>query len=209
MQSRVHRKRDTRARIIESASRTIRCAGFDGVTVVNVMASIGRTHGGFYEYFPRDLLLVEAFEATSVSGNAAIAARARSLRETRSSLIEAFVAAYLHREHLLDRENGCAIATLISQIPQQSAAIQHAGVVRSRALASLVLSFLPPMTSAPQAGWIASQLVGALQMARTAGDVESGIAHMDSAREFILACHAASFGQFGRSSVDAVVVDAA
>lgn len=40
-----------RAKIIESARRLFNRHGFDGVSVKQLMAGAGLTHGGFYSYF--------------------------------------------------------------------------------------------------------------------------------------------------------------
>jgi AcrR family transcriptional regulator len=45
-----HRK-EIRARIVESARRLFNRHGFDNVSVKQIMAGAGLTHGGFYNYF--------------------------------------------------------------------------------------------------------------------------------------------------------------
>jgi TetR/AcrR family transcriptional regulator, transcriptional repressor for nem operon len=41
----------TRAQIIESARRLFNRNGFDNVSLRQIMAGVGLTHGGFYSYF--------------------------------------------------------------------------------------------------------------------------------------------------------------
>ena len=51
-------KEETRKRVVEAASRQIRARGPGGVSVAEVMAEVGLTHGGFYAHFPsKDALL--------------------------------------------------------------------------------------------------------------------------------------------------------
>jgi AcrR family transcriptional regulator len=45
------RKQLTHERIVETAARAIRRAGFQGVGVADIMKEAGLTHGGFYAHF--------------------------------------------------------------------------------------------------------------------------------------------------------------
>jgi len=57
------RKELTHERIVETAARAIRSAGFQGMGVADIMKAAGLTHGGFYAHFAsRDALLAEALE---------------------------------------------------------------------------------------------------------------------------------------------------
>ena len=50
--------------IEEAASRLFRERGLDGVTIADVMAEAGLTHGGFYTHYPsKDALAASACEA--------------------------------------------------------------------------------------------------------------------------------------------------
>jgi len=54
----------TRSRIVEEASHGLRQAGFDGMSVADLMKLAGLTHGGFYVHFEsREALVIEAFAA--------------------------------------------------------------------------------------------------------------------------------------------------
>ena len=53
------RKEETRARILETASRLFQERGVDGVGVDEIMRESGLTHGGFYVHFPSKEALVE------------------------------------------------------------------------------------------------------------------------------------------------------
>jgi len=44
-------KEQTRARIVECARRMFNRHGFDAVSIDQIMASAGLTHGGFYHHF--------------------------------------------------------------------------------------------------------------------------------------------------------------
>ena len=52
----------TRGRIVEEASHGLRQAGFDTMSVADLMKLAGLTHGGFYAHFEsREALAIEAF----------------------------------------------------------------------------------------------------------------------------------------------------
>ena len=68
------KKQLTHERIVETAARAIRRAGFSGVGVADVMKEAGLTHGGFYAHFPsREALLCEAIERAGRDSAARIA----------------------------------------------------------------------------------------------------------------------------------------
>ena len=52
---------ENRKRIVETAARLFRERGFPAVSVADVMAEVGLTHGGFYKHFAsKDALVAEA-----------------------------------------------------------------------------------------------------------------------------------------------------
>ncbi|MBB3932730.1 TetR/AcrR family transcriptional repressor of nem operon [Kaistia hirudinis] len=97
--------------IVEAASRLFRQKGLGGVSVPELMAAAGMTHGGFYGHFAsKDALAAEAFGAAfrqmaawtaQVTGEGGAAGRA------------AFVERYLSPEHRDHPEAGCAAAGLL------------------------------------------------------------------------------------------------
>ncbi len=57
------RKQLSHERIVAGASRAIRRAGYQGVSVLDIMKEAGLTHGGFYAHFEsRDAMPVEAMQ---------------------------------------------------------------------------------------------------------------------------------------------------
>ena len=44
-------KEDTRRKVVRAAAAAVRAKGPDGVSVAEVMADVGLTHGGFYAHF--------------------------------------------------------------------------------------------------------------------------------------------------------------
>lgn len=185
-----NRKALTHERILDTASRAIRRAGFQGVGVADIMKEAGLTHGGFYAHFAsRDALLAEALvhagqqSAERVSkGNAAREANG-------ASPFRAMVEGYLSDRHLSGTENGCAVAALASEMPRQSPEVRAAAAQRVRSLMAMVERSMPEGAEPGTAAAIASQMVGALQLARALGDNAEGRALLADNRNALLARH--------------------
>lgn len=183
------RKELTHARIVETAARAIRRAGFQGVGVADIMKEAGLTHGGFYAHFAsRDALLVEALERAG-QDSAGRMARAMAARRSRgASPLRALVESYLSDAHLRAAEDGCPVAALAGEAPHQaSAEVREAAAQRVRALIALAQQALPAPAAEGGAEAVASQLVGALQLARALGDNAQGQALLARSRESLLA----------------------
>jgi AcrR family transcriptional regulator len=181
------RKQLTHDRIVETAAGVLRASGFWGVGVADVMKRAGLTHGGFYAHFAsRDALLCEAI-AHAGRDSAARLAKSTAQRQARgASPLRALVDAYLSDGHLGAPTQGCPVAALASEMPRQSAEVAQAAAERVRRLVAAVQRALPD-DAAEQAGTVAGQLVGALQLARALGDNAEGRALLAATRRSLLA----------------------
>jgi AcrR family transcriptional regulator len=169
------RKELTHERIVETAARAIRRAGFQGVGVADIMKEAGLTHGGFYAHFAsRDALLVEALERAGQDSAARIARATAPRRSRGASPLRSLVESYLSEAHLRATEDGCPVAALACEMPHQAPEVRVAAAQRVRSLINLVQQALPPEAGAGSAEAVASQMVGALQLARTLGDNAQG-----------------------------------
>lgn len=188
MEAAPNRKALTHERILDTASRAIRRAGFQGVGVADIMKEAGLTHGGFYAHFAsRDALLAEAL-AHAGQQSAQRMAKGRATREAQgASPLRALVDGYLSERHLSGTENGCAVAALVSEMPRQSPDVRAAAAQRVRGLVATVQRALPDAAAPGTAAAIASQLVGALQLARALGDNAEGKALLADNRAMLLA----------------------
>lgn len=181
------RKQLTHDRIVETAAGVLRESGFWGVGVADVMKRAGLTHGGFYAHFAsRDALLCEALEHAG-SDSAARLGKSMAQRQARgASPLRALVEAYLSDSHLGIPTQGCPVAALSSEMPRQSAEVAQAAAARVRRLVAAVQRALPE-DAIEQAGVVASQMVGALQLARALGDNAEGRALLAATRRSLLA----------------------
>jgi TetR/AcrR family transcriptional repressor of nem operon len=79
------------------------------------------------------------------------------------------------------------VAALASEMPRQSPEVRTAATQRVRGLISLVAGALPQGADADDAPAVASQMVGALQLARALGDNAEGKALLAANRDALLA----------------------
>lgn len=188
MDSPPSRKEITHERIVATAARAIRRGGFGGVGVADIMKEAGLTHGGFYAHFSsRNALLAEALVRAG-QDSADRVAHGAAVRQARgASALRALVEGYLSERHLGDLEAGCPVAALASEMPRQSAEVREAAAQRVRGLVAAVQRALPKGAPADSGPAIASQLVGALQLARALGDNAEGQALLKASRRALLA----------------------
>jgi AcrR family transcriptional regulator len=184
------RKALTHERILDTAARAIRRAGFQGVGVADIMKEAGLTHGGFYAHFAsRDALLVEALEHAGRQSAERIA-RGNAVREAKgASPFRALIEGYLSDRHLSSTEDGCAVAALASEMPRQAPEVRAAAAQRVRGLVERVGRTLPVSAAPGTATAVASQMVGALQLARALGNNAEGRALLAANRSALLAQH--------------------
>jgi AcrR family transcriptional regulator len=181
------RKQRTHDRILDTAARVLRGSGFAGVGVADIMKRAGLTHGGFYAHFPsRDALLVKALERAGEDSRLRLE-RALADGEAKGvSPFRALVDRYLSDEHLRSPESGCPVAALSCEIPRQGAKVKRAAGERAEALVAAIAAVLPAGHASGTAAIVASQMVGALQLARTLGDTAAGRRQLAASRRFLL-----------------------
>lgn len=174
-------------RIVETAARAIRRAGYQGVGVADIMKEAGLTHGGFYAHFAsRDALMVEALARAGQEGTAAIVRDMEGRMAAGASEFRALVEAYLSDDHLADAEHGCPVAALCSEMPRQAPEVRDAAAERVQSLVKMVKRALPAGNSSEAAWVVASTLVGAVQLARVLGDKAQGKAFLNASRKSLL-----------------------
>lgn len=157
------KKDATHERIVAVAGEAIRRAGFDGVSVADIMKDAGLTHGGFYAHFPsRDAMVAEALERAGADGLANLAARTEERADaTGKSPLVALAEAYLSDRHVAAIESGCSIAALGSELPRQPAAVRKVATRRIKEMLGLV-----ERAGAADPEAALATLVGALVLAR-------------------------------------------
>ncbi len=190
MDAKPSRREATHDRIVETAARAIRRAGYQGVGVADIMKEAGLTHGGFYAHFAsRNALLVEALERAGQDGLANMTRRMAERQAKGASEFRALVESYLSDAHLVSAEHGCPVAALCSEMPRQAPEVRDASALRVQGMLKLVKKTLPASAAADAAMVIASTMVGALQLARALGNNAQGKALLKANRQSLLAQH--------------------
>lgn len=107
-------KARNRQAILDAAALQIRTKGPSGVSVAEVMAGAGLTHGGFYNHFGSREDLIAAALDQAVSD-----ALQRLSDVTRTKGFDRFMAGYLSEGHLDKVAGGCPFAATATEMARQ------------------------------------------------------------------------------------------
>ncbi|GAA4325643.1 TetR/AcrR family transcriptional regulator [Pigmentiphaga soli] len=157
-------------RIEQASARLLRERGLD-VSVADVMADAGLTHGGFYGHFASKDELAAAACARAF-GEAAERWRERTAgRRTRRSRWLAVIESYLSAPHRDHPGAGCAATALAADVARQPPGkpVRAAYVAGCKQLAAMLADLSPAATPAGRArqGWAQlAMLVGAVSLSR-------------------------------------------
>jgi TetR/AcrR family transcriptional repressor of nem operon len=161
-----------REQLIDAASGLFRERGVDGVSVPELMASTGMTHGGFYRHF------TSKQELAMIACAHAFEEQIEGLREFKRSAEDpeaAFVDFYLSDPHRSDVAHGCPLASLSGDIARTDpdSPVREQFVRGVRAFADGVEALDSDGSAEHRADSLArlSMLMGALALSRaTEGD---------------------------------------
>jgi len=178
---------ENRRTVVRTAGRLFRERGIDGVSVADIMAEAGLTHGGFYKQFEsKDALVVEAIAQ-------AFAEQAETLQTYRdqpdqAAARTAFITGYLSPGHRDDPGPGCPTAGFGGDL----ARADDAGPARE-AYATGVDRYSRWLGSEDQPDLAAvSTMVGALMLARATEGLEISERILDAARQALTTAPAPS-----------------
>ncbi|WP_306214073.1 TetR/AcrR family transcriptional regulator [Actinoplanes sp. RD1] len=164
-----------RQRVVETAARLFRERGIAGVSVADLMAEAGLTHGGFYKQFAsKEALVTEALQQAFTE---AVLPAEGSGDEERAAYVERYLSAQ-HRDH---PATGCPCAGFggdLARGPQDAAVRTYAQGVEAYARA------LGPAGEGDLAA--VSTLVGAMILARATRGTEVSDRILAAAREALL-----------------------
>jgi len=180
-------KARTRSDIVRAAAAAFRARGLAGVRLDELMASTGRTHGGFYAHFSsKEDLLAAALELASQQTIDALSRTLEALPAAQR--LQAVIDTYLSPEHAAHPERGCPVAALGSELGRAGARTRRhiARSVRRR------LEWLHGLESAGNGSRVADDqvigalacMVGGLIVARLIGGKDSDVV-LRACREFL------------------------
>ena len=181
-------KKETRERIVRTASRHFRRRGGKGVAIADLMSKLDLTHGGFYKHFKsKDQLLVEAvakaFEETENRFTEAVG-KAKPGTELKT-LIEG----YLSPEHCANPAEGCPMAALASEIGRLPRAVRSEIDRAIKLRIKRTARFLPGATEKERERncmALLTGLIGTVNVARAVADPEARQAVLDASKDFYI-----------------------
>jgi len=168
-------------RIIDSARKLFNRRGFESVSIQQIMASVGLTHGGFYSYFKsKSDLYAEVLGCFFTDPEWKNCWEGVHVDLSSTDVGPQVVRAYLSRQHYEDVENSCPMVALPTDVARSGVTARRAFETVFRAMVSVLERSLAdkkrPRRAKAQA--VAALCIGGMVVARTMVDRE----HADELR---------------------------
>jgi TetR/AcrR family transcriptional regulator, transcriptional repressor for nem operon len=164
---------EVRKKIVQSARQLFNRHGFDGVSLNQIMAGAGLTHGGFYSYFPsKSDLYVEVLGCFFTDPEWKNCWEGVEVDLSSGEVGPQVVRAYLSRQHFEDVENSCPMTALPTDVARSSVSTKRAFETVFQAMVS-VLERSTAKNGGQQRGQaqaIAALCVGGMVVARAMAD---------------------------------------
>jgi TetR/AcrR family transcriptional regulator, transcriptional repressor for nem operon len=130
---------EVRARIVQSARRLFNRHGFDNVSLTQIMAGAGLTHGGFYSYFKsKSDLYTEVLGCFLTDPEWKSCWEGVEVDLTSSDVGAQIVRAYLSRQHFEDVENSCPMVALPTDVSRAGKSVKQAFETVFQAMVSIL-----------------------------------------------------------------------
>ncbi len=167
-----HRE-EVKNRIIDSARRLFNRHGFDNVSLQQIMAGAGLTHGGFYSYFScKTDLYAKVLGCFFTDPNWKNCWKGVRVDLSSTDVGAQVVRAYLSRQHYENVENSCPMVALPTDVARSGAATRQAFEEVFRAMVSVLQRSLAEKskTRRKKAQAIAALCVGGMVISRSLAD---------------------------------------
>lgn len=131
----------TRATIIRVARRLFNRFGFDGVSVDQIMAEAGLTHGGFYRHFSsKSDLYAEALQCFFTDPGWDSNWEGVEIDRNAADIGPQIVRAYLSRQHFRDIDNSCPMVALPGDVARNGESAKRAYEAVFKAMVEILQS---------------------------------------------------------------------
>jgi AcrR family transcriptional regulator len=160
-------------KIVDSARRLFNRHGFESVSIVQVMADAGLTHGGFYSYFKsKSELYSEVLGCFFTDPDWKNCWEGVHVDLRATDVGPQVVRAYLSRQHLEDVENSCPMVALPTDVARSGEAPRRAFETVFKAMVNALERSVAGRGAARRttAQSIAALCVGGMVLARTMVD---------------------------------------
>jgi TetR/AcrR family transcriptional regulator, transcriptional repressor for nem operon len=164
---------EVRGRIIQSARTLFNRHGFENVSISQVMAGAGLTHGGFYNHFDsKSDLYAEVLGCFFTDPEWKNCWEGVEVDLSGTDVGRQVVRAYLSRQHFEDVENSCPMVTLPGDVARSDARAKSAFETVFGAMVDVLERSLSNRDhgARDQAQAIAALCVGGMVVARSLGD---------------------------------------
>jgi TetR/AcrR family transcriptional repressor of nem operon len=182
-------KAQTFRRIVETACRCFRRQGINEVSVAELMASAGLSHGGFYAHFASKDALVAAAVGHGLDVKRHLVEDWVASAERGENPIAVVVRNYLSTQHRDNIGDGCPLPALSAEIARGNPVARTVLTEKLMALVAVLAEAGPFDDSAQrEASAIAvlSTLVGAILLARATNDSRYSDEILRASREMLL-----------------------
>ncbi|WP_242365083.1 TetR/AcrR family transcriptional regulator [Yersinia enterocolitica] len=178
-----------REAIVETSSQLFRARGLNGVSVNDLMAAVGLTHGGFYGHFTSkdELAAIASRKALDESSTCWQEISSEPDQNNLRTLVE-FYLSPTHRDHA---ENGCAITALASDVARENddnpvCEVYLSGVKSMLARLESVSNIEDPEQRRQHALAQFAMMSGALTLARATAGNKLSDEFLDAAKKALL-----------------------
>ena len=128
-----------KGKIIQSARRLFNRHGFDNVSITQIMAGAGLTHGGFYSYFKsKSDLYTEVLGCFFTDPNWKSCWEGVEVDLSSADVGPQVVRAYLSRQHFEDVENSCPMVALPTDVSRSNERAKRAFETVFQAMVSVL-----------------------------------------------------------------------
>jgi TetR/AcrR family transcriptional repressor of nem operon len=170
-----HRSR-TKKRIVDCARRLFNRHGFESVTLQQIMADAGLTHGAFYSYFrSKSELYVEALACFFTDPEWKNCWDGVNVDLSATDVGAQVVRAYLSKQHFEDVENSCPMVAMPTDVARSTVAARRAFETVFKAMVDILArstngSATTPLQRKVNSRAIAALCVGGMVVARALAD---------------------------------------
>jgi TetR/AcrR family transcriptional regulator, transcriptional repressor for nem operon len=173
-------KNETRHRILDAAAKLFRLEGIASVSVADVMADAGLTHGGFYRYFgSKEDLVAEAMTSAATATHKYLA----GVRDSDNGGLEGVLRAYLRDVRRDTPADGCIFSLLTGELARRPVDARGPFVDAlgkfTKLIADELPSTLPLADRRRRARTIFALMVGVMQLARLTAPLRSSDAILE------------------------------
>ena len=176
----------TRRKIVDSARKLFNQRGFDNVSVKQIMAGAGMTHGAFYRYFKgKSALYSEVLSCFLTDPDWQPRWEGVTVDLAAADVGSQIIRAYLSRQHFEDVENSCPMVAVPSYVTRSSKGVRRAF---ERVFNAMVSVLDRSLVEKSQRRWQTAQAMSALCIGGMI--VARAVADPDLATELRTACEA-------------------